>query len=206
MLPSRKLRICLFILGVACVVPSLSAVIAETREYHGKKVTCLHSGIFSSSGRVCGTQHYARVFTGTVQSAVEVGDTDKRLQLVQDEVFLGDSASEVTAIANQACLHTEIQAGDKWLFYLYRDGKGDELNSAVRQSKQAHSAGSTRYFDVATFGEVEQFRHPHRKSDTHSQQQSVEVRSRFEPQRYSKASFRWCPIHCIDRQRRALRI
>jgi hypothetical protein len=83
------------------------------------------------------------VFTGTVQSAVEVGDTDKRLQLVQDEVFLGDSASEVTAIANQACLHTEIQAGDKWLFYLYRDAKGDQLilpydspSKPIAQAKQ----------------------------------------------------------------------
>ena len=83
----RKWRVCVFILAVACVVPSLSAVIAETREYHGKKVTCLHSGIFSSSGRVCGTQHYARVFTGTVHSAVEVGGTDKRLQLVQTKSF-----------------------------------------------------------------------------------------------------------------------
>lgn len=127
MLPPRKWRPFVLILAVACVVPSLSAVITETREYHGKKVTCLHSGIFSSSGRVCGTQPYARVFTGTVQSAVEVGDTDKRLQLVQDEVFLGDSASEVKAIANQACLHAEIQAGDRWLFYLYPDGKGDQL-------------------------------------------------------------------------------
>jgi hypothetical protein len=127
MLPSRNLRVCLFILGVACVVPSLSAVIAEVREYHGKKVMCLHSGLWSSAGWVCGTQFHARVFTGTVQSAVEVGDTGKRLQLIPDEVFLGDPATEVTAITNQACLHTEIQAGEKWLFYLDRDIKTNEL-------------------------------------------------------------------------------
>jgi hypothetical protein len=118
MLPSRKLRICLSILGVACVVPSLSAVIAEVREYHGKKVMCLHSGLWSSAGWVCGTQHHARIFTGTVKSATEVGDTHKRLQLIPEEVFLGDSMGEITAVTNQACLHTEIQTGEKWLFYL----------------------------------------------------------------------------------------
>jgi hypothetical protein len=127
MLPSRRLRACLFCFGVACVVPSLSADIAEVREYHGKKVTCLHSGLYSTAGWVCGTQNYARVFTGTVQSAVEVGDTDKRLQLIPDEVFLGDPASEVTPMTNQACLRTEIQSGQKWLFYLFRDRKTNEL-------------------------------------------------------------------------------
>ena len=33
------------LLAVACMVPSLSAVIVERREYHGKQVTCLHSGL-----------------------------------------------------------------------------------------------------------------------------------------------------------------
>jgi hypothetical protein len=127
MLPPRKWRLCVFVLAVTCLVPYLSGVITEVREHHGKKVMCLHSGLYSPAGWVCGTQHHARVFTGTVQSAVEAGDTDKRLQLIPDEVFLGDPATAVTAITNQACLHTEIQAGEKWLFYLDRDGKTNEL-------------------------------------------------------------------------------
>jgi len=65
----------------------------------------------------CGTDRYTRVFTGVVRSSVEVGDTDKRLEIVPDEVFVGDS-SDSTVITNQACLHTGIKAGDKWLFYL----------------------------------------------------------------------------------------
>jgi hypothetical protein len=51
----------------------------------------------------CGTFGYARVFTATVKSATEISDTDKRLELIPDEIFLG-SASEVTATVNQACL------------------------------------------------------------------------------------------------------
>jgi hypothetical protein len=65
------------------------------------------------------------VFTGTVQSAVEISDTDKKLQIIPDELFLGAPISEVTATVNQACLpktQHEIQPGDKWLFYLQSDG------------------------------------------------------------------------------------
>jgi len=125
MLAKRKSRLVLAVLAVACIVPSLSAVIVEIRVYHGKQVQCIHSGI-RGVARLCGTEGYARVFTGVVNSSVEVGDTDKLLQLVPDEVFVGDS-SEVTVITNQACLNSDIQAGDKWLFYLYRDPKSDKL-------------------------------------------------------------------------------
>jgi hypothetical protein len=78
----------------------------------------MHSGLWSSAGWISGTQRHARIFTGTVKSATEVGDIHKRLQLIPDEVFLGDSIGEVTAVTNQACLHTEIDVGQKWLFYL----------------------------------------------------------------------------------------
>jgi hypothetical protein len=123
MVPVR--RIGLLASAVACLTPSLSAVIVEVREYHGKQVMCVHSGLVGVA-KSCGTEGYARVFTGIVRSAVEKGDTDKLLEIVPDEVFVGDS-SDAAAITNQACLHTEIQAGDKWLFYLSRDPKSDTL-------------------------------------------------------------------------------
>jgi hypothetical protein len=68
----------------------------------------------------CGTHGYTRVFTGTVQSVVDVSDTEKRLELVPDEVFLGDT-SDLTATVNQACLaenEPDIKSGDRWLFYV----------------------------------------------------------------------------------------
>lgn len=116
-------RIGLFAVAVACLTPSTSAVIIEVREYHGKQVMCAHSGLVGVA-RSCGTEGYARVFTGIVKSAVEKGDTDKLLEIVPDEIFVGDS-SDAVAITNQACLHDEIQAGDEWLFYLSRDPKSD---------------------------------------------------------------------------------
>ena len=63
----------------------------------------MRSGLGPLVGRNCGTDGYVRVFTGTVKSAVDVGDTDKQLELAPDEVFIGDK-SEVTATVNQACL------------------------------------------------------------------------------------------------------
>jgi hypothetical protein len=116
------------------VVPSLSAVIVESREWHGKQIQCFHSDIGFFHPKFCGTLDYAyeRVFVGTVQSVTEISDTDRRLDITPDEVFLGDSKGPVSTTVNQACLtpnDPEIKAGDKWLFYLrtYRafrtDGK-----------------------------------------------------------------------------------
>jgi hypothetical protein len=68
-----------------------------------------------------------RVFTGTVQSVVEISFTDRRLQILPDEVLLGEVAGEITATMNLACLREkppDVKAGDKWIFFvrtLYRD-------------------------------------------------------------------------------------
>jgi len=118
---SSKWRLVVFVLAVTCLLPCLSAEVLETREYHGKQIRCMHGGNYFNPVRACGTQFYARVFTGTVKSAVEISDTDKLLVLTPDEVFLGDPNSKVTAVVNQACMPLklpEIHAGDKWLFYL----------------------------------------------------------------------------------------
>jgi hypothetical protein len=127
MLP-LKWRFHVFVLAGACFVPCLSAEIREIRVYHGKKVQCIHGGFsMIGRGRVCGTEGYARVFSGTVKSAIEISDTDKKLTLIPDEVFSGDRDSEVTATVDQACMpqgQPEIQAGQKWLFYL---GEGGDL-------------------------------------------------------------------------------
>jgi len=125
MSPKCKWRLSLVALAVASLAQSLSASIVEIRNYHAKQVGCVHSGIVASA-KACGTEWYTRVFTGTVASSVESGDTDKVLKLVPDEVFFGDS-SEVTVITNQACLNSEIQTGDRWVFYLSQNPKSDTL-------------------------------------------------------------------------------
>jgi hypothetical protein len=118
-------RIAAFALIAAC--PSaLSAVGFVPREYHGKTQFCMTSRFGSQPWMWGITTSYERVFTGTVKSATEVGDVEKRVQLVPNEVFVGD-AGAVTAIGNQACLGTEIQVGQNWLVYLFRDKRRNEL-------------------------------------------------------------------------------
>ena len=119
-------------------MPFLSAVIVVEKEYHGKRVTCLYSGL-RGVARSCGTEGYDRVLTGTVRSSTDVRDTDKLLEIEPDEVFLGDSKT-IKAITNQACLYTEIQTGDKWLFYLYRDKESSTLVSPYNGNSKALAA------------------------------------------------------------------
>ena len=127
MLP--KGRWVVFALCATCFAPLVFGEIHETRTYHGKKVQCIHYGFVAPNDRNCGTQGYTRVFIGTVVSAVDISDTDKRLELIPDDAFVGDK-SELTVTVNLACLpeeEVEIMAGDRWLFFLrpkrYWDGK-----------------------------------------------------------------------------------
>jgi hypothetical protein len=124
MLPAQKWRLLLFVFAVTCLVPILDA---ETHDVsRGDNSGCYiplggssPEGLNGSSW-YCGTHGYTRVFTGTVQSVVDVSDTEKRLELIPDEVFIGDT-SELTATVNQACLaenELDIKSGDEWLFYV----------------------------------------------------------------------------------------
>jgi hypothetical protein len=125
MLAGCKSLPCLAVLAVACFAPSLPAQIVDVHEYHGKQATCVYSGLIGTA-RSCGTEGYVRVFTGTVRSTAELGDTDKLLRIVPDEAFVGDSG-EAIVITDQACLNKDIKAGDRWLFYLDRDPQSNKL-------------------------------------------------------------------------------
>ena len=105
-------------------MPCLSAQTREPHLFDRKRVRCkmdrLSIGPRGGHQESCGTRGYTRVFTGTVRSVVDARDTDKRVELIPDEVFVGDK-SELTATFNQACLlekGPEIKPGDRWLFYL----------------------------------------------------------------------------------------
>lgn len=91
-----------------------------------------------------GGQQYTRVFTGIVRFAEDVSDSDKLLELVPDEVFVGDK-SEVTATVMEACLpedEPELKVGDKWLFYIRPKPYVDGITHHI----------STRGFEVPWYG------------------------------------------------------
>lgn len=64
---------------------------------------------------------------GSVLSVTETSETEKNLQVIPQEVFLGDDASQLEVTTNQGACLPDILAGDEWLFYLYRDDKTKEL-------------------------------------------------------------------------------
>ena len=100
-----------------------SAQIFEEREYRGKQIMCMRSGLMGW-GRPCGTDgRYAYIFIGSVRSVTEISETEKRLQITPQEMFLGDFASRLTVTTNQGACLPEIMSGDQWLFYLRRDDK-----------------------------------------------------------------------------------
>lgn len=108
-------------------MPRVSAQIVEDREYRGKKIMCVLSGL-QGWGSHCGADgNYAYIFVGSVLSTTEVSDTEKRLQVTPEEMFLGDAASQLTVTTDQGACLPEILPGDQWLFYLWRDDKTKEL-------------------------------------------------------------------------------
>ena len=124
-----RATLCIAGLSIACLSRSPLAV-ARNAQPTAKNGCVVRLEGFSERGR-CGTKGYTRVFVGTVRSAVKISETDKRLDLIPDEVFAGDS-SELTASVNQACLpknEPEIKAGDRWLFYVRPKSRPDEIRN-----------------------------------------------------------------------------
>ena len=109
------------------MVPRVSAQMVEIREYRGKEIACARSGLMGFA-MPCGTDGgYAYVFIGSVLSAAEISETEKRLLLVPEEVFSGDVPDQVTVTTNQGACLPDIQPGDRWLFYLQSDNETNEL-------------------------------------------------------------------------------
>jgi Carboxypeptidase regulatory-like domain len=119
----------MFALSVTCApfISSALSQVIEIRDYRGKQISCVTSGL-SGFGRSCGTgDSYETVFVGSVVSVTEVTDTERRLQLMPEEVFSGNADGLLTVNTSQGACLGDFQAGDKWLFYLQRDTKTKAL-------------------------------------------------------------------------------
>jgi hypothetical protein len=125
MLPSRRRAVLIFALCVtsALIISSASAQVIEMRNYRGKQITCVTSGLQGFGGSCETRDHSEDVFIGSVVSATAITATEKRLQLVPEEVFDGNATGLVTVTTSQAACLGDIEPGDKWLFYLKRDDK-----------------------------------------------------------------------------------
>lgn len=110
--------------------PRLGAQITELRDYHGKTISCMLSGL-RGFAMPCGLDgDYAYILIGSVLSVADESDDEKRLRLQPEEIFLGDPAGELTVTTNQGDCLGEITPGDRWLFYLQRNDQTNQLTLA----------------------------------------------------------------------------
>jgi hypothetical protein len=76
----------------------------------------------------CGTSGgYDYVFLGSILSATEISKSEKSLKLIPEEVFFGDVPAELTVTTSQGACLPEIKAGDRWLFYLQKEGRSNRF-------------------------------------------------------------------------------
>jgi hypothetical protein len=100
----------------------------EIPKYYHKWLDCAVTGGPSGFSSPCGVmKHYEYIFIGSVMSIDPISEQEKWLQLQSREIFLGDPVDQLTVTTSKGnCLH-EIQPGDEWLFYLFRNDKTKEL-------------------------------------------------------------------------------
>jgi hypothetical protein len=66
----------------------------------------------------------AYVLVGTISAVRPAPDNEKYIEIVPDEVFLGDLEHLIAAITSQGSCFEHLEAGQQWLFYLRNiDGK-----------------------------------------------------------------------------------
>jgi hypothetical protein len=66
----------------------------------------------------------AYVFVGTISAMHPAPEKGKYIEIVPNEVFLGDPGHSITTLTSQASCFKHLEAGQQWLFYLRNiDGK-----------------------------------------------------------------------------------
>jgi hypothetical protein len=109
------------------ITPAVSAQMVELRDYHGKQISCVKSGL-QSFEMPCGIETwYEDIFVGSVLSVRETEGSERTLEITPEEVFYGNPSNALTVTTNQGDCFGDITPGDRWLFYLQRDDETKQL-------------------------------------------------------------------------------
>ncbi len=139
-----RIRHVLVLLSIAlCHQRIARAQIITVERVGDKTITCMHSGL-SSDLKDCGTRAdwYSYVFVGSISTIASVGDDEKQLQIVPEEVFLGTPPILLTVLTSQADCLPDLKVGDRWLFYLRKEiGKPIGLDYYGNDSVPVGDAG-----------------------------------------------------------------
>jgi hypothetical protein len=121
---AAQIRQILLLISVALVFGATAAAqVASSKKVGDKVVQCLHSGIVTDLSD-CGLRPYPYdfVFVGLI-SAIKAAEHDEmELRIVPEEVFSGKPDSPVTVLTSQGLCLPNFAVGDRWLFYLRKEG------------------------------------------------------------------------------------
>jgi hypothetical protein len=108
--------------------PASGQTTTHSPKYYHKWLDCTVGGGLRGFSSSCGIMNnYAYIFVGSIISATQISDIEKRLQLQPHEMFLGNAPDELTVITSRADCLQEIKPGDEWLFYLSSDRTTKQL-------------------------------------------------------------------------------
>ncbi|HEY1208546.1 MAG TPA: carboxypeptidase-like regulatory domain-containing protein [Terracidiphilus sp.] len=83
----------------------------------------------------------AYVFVGTISAVHPAPEKEKYVEIVPNEVFLGDPGHSITALTSQGSCFEHLEPGQQWLFYL-RDIDGKIfLDYNIQESEPVSEAG-----------------------------------------------------------------
>ena len=104
------LAILLFCLGAA------TAQIVTLQEIDGKTITCMRSGLHSDFN-YCGVRPWdTYVFVGSMSAITSIKDEEKQIQIVPEEVFLGEPPNPLVVETSQAQCLPKLAGGNAGFF------------------------------------------------------------------------------------------
>ena len=84
----------------------------------------------------------AYVFVGTISAVHPAPEKEKYVEIVPNEVFLGDPGHLITALTSRASCFMHLEPGQQWLFYLRNiDGKIVLDYNILQESEPVSEAG-----------------------------------------------------------------
>jgi hypothetical protein len=131
-MPAKKI---LSILALTAAFLSLGktayAQIATNGQGHDKVLTCIISNDYLGIADSCGLDGgFEYIFVGSILSVNKINaspDSEYRLRLKPEEIFLGSPAGVLITSTSQETCFPEFKPGDRWLIFLRREENSREL-------------------------------------------------------------------------------
>jgi hypothetical protein len=83
----------------------------------------------------------AYVFVGTISAVHPAPEKEKYVEIVPNEVFLGEPGHAITVLTSQGSCFEHLEAGQEWLFYIRNIDGQAVLDYNIQESEPVSEAG-----------------------------------------------------------------